>query len=163
MKNDLKIADSVFVAQGAIVVGDVTIEENSSVWFNAVIRADNGPIRIGKNTNIQDNCVLHISEGGSMDIGDNVTVGHSAIVHGATVKSNTLIGMGSIILDDAVIGENCIVGANALVTSRTIIPDNSLVLGSPAKVVKQLTQEQIDSIAYSAQEYIETAKRFMEE
>lgn len=145
-----QIADDVFVAQGAVVRGDVKIGHRSSVWFNTVIRSEADVIEIGEDTNIQDNCVLHADEGAPIIIGNQVTIGHGAIVHGCTIADNNLIGMGAIILNNAVIGKNCIIGAGALVTQNAVIPDNSLVVGSPAKVKRTLTEEEIADITYNA-------------
>ena len=161
--NEDKIEKNVFIAEGARIVGDVTIGEGCGIWYNAVLRADEKPIVIGKNTNIQDNCVLHVSFWNGLKIGDNVTVGHSAIVHGCTVGNNTLIGMGSIIMNDAVIGDNCIIGAGALVTEKTEIPSGSLALGSPAKVVRQLTDEEIKRNTMSAELYAQMAAKYISE
>lgn len=128
---------------GAVVVGDVTLGENCSVWFNAVIRADEAPITIGDGTNVQDNATLHVSEDKPLTVGRNVTVGHGAILHSCTVEDGALIGMGAVVLDGAVIGENAMVGAGALVTPRTVIPAGTLAVGSPAKVKRELTAEEI--------------------
>ena len=127
---------SVFTADNAAVIGDVTVGEDSSVWFGTVIRGDNEPIRVGCRTSIQDNATLHADPGHPPTIGDDVTVGHNAVVHGCTVKDGALIGMGAVVLDDAVIGEYAIVGAGAVVTARTVVPPYSLAVGAPAKVVK---------------------------
>ena len=124
----------------------MTIGKDSSVWYNAVIRADTDRIMIGEATNIQDNCVLHVDAGHPLTVGNGVTVGHSAILHGCTIGDNTLIGMGSIILNDAVIGKDCIIGAGTLVTQKKNIPDGSLVYGNPAKVVRALTEEEMEQI-----------------
>lgn len=152
-----QLGKDVFVAQGAILRGDITIGDNSSIWFNAVVRADMAPIQIGKETNVQDNCVLHVDDGAALCIGDKVTIGHGAIVHGCTVGDNTLIGMGAIILNHAVIGKNCIIGAGALITQNTIIPDNSLVIGSPGKVKRVLTSDEIEEISDNAAHYVKEA------
>jgi carbonic anhydrase/acetyltransferase-like protein (isoleucine patch superfamily) len=154
MKN---IKDSVFLASGAQVVGDVEIGENSSIWYNAVLRGDTNPIRIGENTNVQDNAVLHVNRNRGLFIGDNVTIGHGAIVHGCTVGNNVLVGMGSIILDGAEIGDHCIIGAGALVTANKEIPSGSLVYGNPARIIRALTEEEKDSIIISAKNYCEVA------
>lgn len=140
-----------WIADTATVIGDVTLGKNVTVWYGAVIRGDMGAISVGDYTNIQDNAVLH--EG--TQIGCGCTVGHSAIVHGCTVGDNTLIGMGSIILDGAVIGNNCIVGAGALVTGKTVVPDNSMILGSPAKTIKPLDETAIERNRNSAKHYAE--------
>lgn len=150
------IADKVYIAEGAKVIGDVTIYENSSVWYNAVIRGDSNTIIIGEKTNVQDNAVLHTSHNHALTIGNQVTIGHGAIVHGCTVGDNVLIGMGAIILDGAVIGDNCIIGAGALVTQNKEIPEGSLCVGSPARVMRELTAEEKESILENANEYVES-------
>lgn len=155
-----QIAKNVFIAEGAIIRGNVTIQEHSSVWFHAVVRAETANIFIGKNTNIQDNCTLHVDTGADIHIGDQVTVGHGAIVHGCTIGDNTLIGMGAIILNHAVIGKNCIIGAGTLITQNTVIPDNSLVMGSPGKVKRVLTTEEIEDISRNAAHYVEEAEQY---
>lgn len=155
-----QIGKNVFVAQGAILRGDVTLGEHSSVWFNAVIRAETASIVIGQNTNIQDNCVLHVDAGADVRIGNQVTIGHGAIVHGCTIGDNTLIGMGAVILNHAVIGKNCIIGAGALITQNMVIPDNSLVIGNPGKVKRDLTSEEIESITENARHYVEEAAHY---
>ena len=157
----MKIIDkTVFIADGARVLGNVEIGKNSSVWFNAVIRADLSDIKIGEGSNIQDNAVIHTSKDFGVRIGDNVTIGHGAIVHGCTVKSNVMIGMGAIVLNDAVIEENCIIGAGALVTQGKVIPAGSLVFGNPAKVVRSLTDSEISSITDNAASYVEEAEQY---
>jgi carbonic anhydrase/acetyltransferase-like protein (isoleucine patch superfamily) len=149
-----------FIAENASIIGNVTLEENANIWFGAVLRADIAEIRVGKNTNIQDNAVIHVSIGKPAIIGDNVTIGHSAIVHGATVGNNVLIGMGSIILDGAVIGDNCVIGAGAVVTSNTVVPDNTMMLGTPAKPVKEITPEKAEGIKMSAEGYVKLSNSF---
>src|SRR6266581_3168204 len=136
------IGQDVYIARGAVVVGDVTLGDHSSVWYNAVLRGDINRIVVGHHTNIQDNSVLHLENELPCLVGNYVTIGHAAIVHACTVGDETLVGMGAVILDGAVIGRQCLIGARALVTPRTPIPDGSLVLGSPAKVVRQLTAEE---------------------
>lgn len=142
-----------YIAKNATVVGDVELAEEVSVWYGAVLRGDSGKIRVGRGCNIQDNAVLHEHT----TLGENCTVGHGAIVHGCTVGKNSVIGMGSIILNGAVIGNNCIVGAGALVTGKMNAPDGSLLLGSPAKVVRELTEAEIEANAKSAAHYIKLA------
>lgn len=154
------IDKSVFIADGAKVIGDVEISKNGSVWFNAVIRADLGSVKIGENSNVQDNAVVHTSKDFGVQIGDNVTIGHSAIVHGCTVGNNVLIGMGAIVLDGAVIEDNCIIGAGTLVTHGKVIPAGSLAFGNPVKVVRQLTDDEIRSITDNAISYTEKAKNY---
>ena len=134
----MNIDRSVFIADGAKVIGNVIIKELSSVWFNAVIRGDSSTIEIGKRTNIQDNVVIHTSKNSKVIIGDNVTIGHGAIVHGCSIGNNVLIGMGAIILDNAIIGDNCIIGAGSLITQNKIIPSGSVVFGNPYKIVRKI-------------------------
>lgn len=154
-----KLSDSAIILDGARVTGDVILEENVSVWYNATIRADYNNIYIGRNSNVQDNAVIHLSHDSNTFIGENVTIGHSAIVHGATINDNVIVGMGSIILDNAIIGKNSIVGAGALVTMNKEFPENSLIVGSPAKVVRQLTNDEIKSITDNARNYVENSKK----
>ena len=149
-----------FVAETAVLTGDVTLQKDSSVWFGAVIRGDGPHIEIGTESNIQDNCVLHADEGFPLAVGAGVTVGHGAILHGCTIGDGSLIGMGAMILNGAVIGKNCIVGAGALVTSGKVFEDGSLILGSPAKAVKQLTPDEIAGIKKSSAHYVEQAKEY---
>lgn len=149
----IKIAKDTFVAETADVLGDVTMGEGSSIWYNAVIRGDISYIKIGKFTNIQDNATAHVDTNQSTKIGDYVTIGHNAIVHGCTVGDNSLIGMGAIILNGAVIGDNCIIGAGTLITEGAIIPPNSLVIGSPGKIKRQITGEEIKTIKDNAIRY----------
>ena len=144
-----------FVAPNATVVGNVTLEENASIWYGAVLRGDNGDIYIGAGTNIQDNCVIH----DRTIIGENCTVGHGAIVHGCTIGNNTMVGMGAIVLSGAKIGNNCLIGAGALVTGKMDAPDGSLLLGNPAKIVKEVTTEMIEEIKKDAELYIQLARR----
>lgn len=155
------IHKSCFVAPSADIIGEVTLDENVNVWFGTVIRADGNAIRIGKNTNIQDNSVIHIAgENIDTEIGENVTIGHRAIVHGCTVGDNCLIGMGAIILNRAEIGENTIIGAGSLVTEGKKIPSGVLCLGSPAKVVRELTKEEIENLKYHANMYVELSNNY---
>ena len=156
----MDIKDSVFVAEGARIVGDeITIGENSSVWFNAVIRCSDGEsISIGEETNVQDLCVMHTYPGYSLSVGSGVTIGHACIVHACTIGDNTLIGMGSTVMNGAVVGKNCIIGAGSLVTEGKEIPDGSLAFGRPAKVVRELTPEEIEANRDSAVGYAEEAK-----
>ncbi len=155
------LAVDVFVAPNATVIGDVVIGASSSIWFGTVVRGDVYPIRIGARTNVQDNTVIHVTTGlSSTTIGDDVTIGHGAIVHGCTIGNRCLVGMGSIILDDAVIGDDCFVAAGSLVTPRTNIPPGSMVRGRPAKVVGLLDEAQRMLILGSAQHYVENAHAF---
>ena len=155
-----RIDESVFIADTATVIGDVKIGPQSSVWYSAVIRADSETVRIGRAVSVQDGVVIHESKGAPVEIGDNVTIGHRAVIHGCTIGSNVIVGMGSIILNGAKIGNNCIIGAGALVTGKTEIPDGSLVLGAPAKAVKQITPAQEEEILRDAQEYVQRAAEF---
>ena len=145
----------VFIAPTATVVGDVTLGEKVNIWYGAVLRGDSGAISVGEGTNIQDGCVLHEKT----TIGSYCTIGHGAIVHGCTIGDGCLIGMGAIILNGAVLAEGCLVGAGALVTGKTNAPAGSVLLGSPAKIVKELTPEQIQQQKDSAVHYVELAKR----
>ena len=154
------IDKSVFVADGARVIGNVEIGKGSSVWFNAVIRADLDEVKIGDNSNVQDNAVIHTSDGFGVSIGDNVTIGHGAIIHGCTVKNNVMIGMGAIVLNGAVIEENSIIGAGTLVTQGKVIPAGSLAFGNPVKIVRQLTDKEIESIKDNAISYVNEANEY---
>ena len=149
-----EISSEVFVAPSADIIGDVKIAADASVWFGAVIRGDEAPIRIGEGTNIQDNCVLHEA----VTLGAGCSVGHGAILHGCTVGDRCLIGMGAIVLNGAKLGTECMVGAGALVTGKTDAPDGSLLLGSPAKVVRPLTEEERQNLLEDAKVYVEKAK-----
>jgi carbonic anhydrase/acetyltransferase-like protein (isoleucine patch superfamily) len=153
--------EGVFIAPTATVIGNVTIAPGSSVWFGAVIRSDMALIQIGRNTSVQDNAVIHVREGIDTRVGDQVTMGHGAIVHGAQIENTVLIGIGAIILDRARVGECSIVGAGAVVTEGTQIPRRSLVLGVPGKVVKEVTAEQIQWIEANAKSYTELAQRYL--
>jgi carbonic anhydrase/acetyltransferase-like protein (isoleucine patch superfamily) len=147
------------VAESADVIGNVTLAEGTNIWYGAVLRGDSDSITIGKNTNIQDNAVVHVDAGIPTVIGDDVTVGHGAIVHGCTVSNNVLVGMGSIILDGAFIEENVIVGAGTLIPPGKVIPSGSLVVGSPGKVVRTLTDDERNKIKKSAHHYVELAEK----
>lgn len=157
MINSEKYPNS-FIANTSVIVGNVIIGNESSVFYNAVIRGDNSVISIGNQSNIQDNCVLHCEKMYSTTIGNNVTVGHSAILHGCTVEDNVLVGMGSIIMDGSIIGHDSIIGAGSLLTSGTVVEPGSLVFGNPAKFVRHLTPEEISSIHQMSLEYIKLAK-----
>ena len=152
---------SAYLVQSAVVIGDVTIGPEASLWFHTVVRGDVCPVHIGARTNIQDNATVHVTTGRfATTIGDDVTVGHGAIVHGATVGSRTLVGIGAIVLDGAEVGEDCLIGAGAVVTPRTRIAGNQLVLGSPAKAVRPLTDEERASILRSAESYARVAAEY---
>ena len=144
----------IFLAPGAHIVGNVSLGENVGIWYNAVVRADMESITIGNNTNIQDNCTLHTGNGFPIVVGEGVTIGHNAIVHGCHIGDNTVIGMGSILLNGAKVGRNCIIGAGSLVTKNTVIPDGSLVMGSPAKIKRNLTWEEKLGNLENSKEYV---------
>lgn len=152
------IHPSAFVAPGAVVRGEVHLAENSSVFYNAVLRGDRAPISIGEGTNIQDNCVVHVEYDLPVTVGKNVTVGHGAILHGCTVGDETLIGMGTIVLNGAQIGKSCLIGAGALVTQNAVIPDGCMAVGSPARVKRPLTPEEMDGLRQSAADYRQEAQ-----
>lgn len=153
-------ASGVWIAESAQVIGDIHLGNNVSVWFNAVIRADNESMHIGDNTNIQDAAVLHSDAGSPLIIGSNVTVGHQVMLHGCTVGDGSLIGIGAVVLNGAKIGKNCLVGAGALVTEGKDFPDGSLIVGSPAVAKRELSPEQIKGLHTSAANYVENARRF---
>ncbi len=159
--HETKIASSAWLAPGSIVMGDVWIGEESSIWFNSVVRADVNYIRIGKRTNVQDLSVVHVTRDGFPTIiGDNVTIGHSTIIHACTINDFALIGMGSVILDGAEIGDYVLLGAGSLVTQNMKIPSGTKAFGRPAKVVAELTEEERESIRVSADRYVEVSKTY---
>jgi len=149
------LSSNYYVAPGASVIGDVRIGEDVSIWFNAVVRGDNDLIQLGDGTNVQDGAVLHVDEGHPIKLGKRVTVGHKAMLHGCTIGEGSLVGMNAVVLNSAVVGNHCLIGANALVTEGMEIPDGSLVLGSPAKVIKQLDDAALDMMDAGAQHYID--------
>ncbi len=154
--------DEVFVADTARVLGNVTLEDNVSIWFGAVLRGDNDAITIGARTNIQENSILHVDHGKPIKIGTDNVIGHGAIVHGATIGNFNLIGMGATILNGAVIGDGCIIGANALITERMVVPDGSMVLGSPGKITKTLPVEFVkQGVQLGVDEYVQEAKKYL--
>ncbi|MFM1914215.1 MAG: hypothetical protein RIR51_2068 [Bacteroidota bacterium] len=150
---------SVFIAPNASIMGDVKLGTNVSIWYGAVLRGDTETLTLGEGTNIQDNAVVHADPGFPTILGKNVTVGHSAIVHGAIIGDGTMIGMGSTILNGAKIGKNCLIGANALVKEGMEVPDNSMVLGMPAKIIRELKEEELNWLSHSAPHYIAMSKR----
>lgn len=152
-----------FIAPEAVLIGDVRIGVDVSIWFNAVLRGDNDTIVIGRGSNIQECAVLHVDEGVPLSVGEFVTVGHKAMLHGCTVGDGSLIGMNAVILNHAVIGKNCLIGANALVTEGTVVPDGSLVLGSPAKVIKLLSEAAIKQMHLATQTYIDKIDLYNQE
>jgi carbonic anhydrase/acetyltransferase-like protein (isoleucine patch superfamily) len=159
-KNVPEINADSWVAPNAIIIGKVKLEKNSSIWFNAVLRGDIEKIVIGENSNIQDGSVLHTDPGCPLTVGKGVTVGHTVMLHGCEISDDTLIGIGSTILNKAKIGKNCIIGANTLITENKVIPDNSLVLGSPGKVIRKVTDDEIKVICENAKHYVENSKRY---
>lgn len=157
-----KIHQSAFVARSADIIGRVTLEDEASVWYNSTLRGDINEIVIGPKSNVQDNAVIHLSDDYGTYLGELVTIGHSAIIHAATIKDEVLVGMGACILDGAVIGERSIIGAQALVTGGMIIPPGSLVLGSPARVVKTLDLKAQGEVKKWAEKYVRTSRKFMQ-
>lgn len=156
-----EIGDGVFVAPSADVIGQVVIGDHASIWFNAVVRGDTDRIYIGAGSNVQDNAVVHTDPGIQVRIGENVTIGHCAMVHGCTIGENSLIGINAVILNHARIGRNCLIGANALVPEGMEIPDNSMVLGTPAKIVRTLDEAAVAGLAESAAGYRDKAAAFI--
>ena len=156
------IPQSCFIEETAVIIGDVVMGEECSAWFHAVIRGDVNYIRIGNRTNVQDLCMLHVThDTHPLVIGDDVTIGHHVVLHGCTVHNRVLVGMGAIIMDGAVIGEDSVVGAGALVTEGTIVPPKSLILGSPAKVKRPVTEQELAWIRESAQNYIRYSRQYL--
>jgi carbonic anhydrase/acetyltransferase-like protein (isoleucine patch superfamily) len=155
------VAPDAWVADTARVIGDVVLEAGSSIWFGAVLRGDTDRITVGEGSNIQDGSVLHADEGVPLTVGKNVTVGHMVMLHGCTIGDESLIGIGATVLNNARIGKNCLVGAGSLVTEGKAFPDGSLIMGSPAKVVRQLTPEQIEGLRHSAAHYQSNAQRYV--
>ena len=149
-----------FVADSAAVIGNVLLKEDASVWFNAVLRGDNELITVGVGSNVQDGAILHTDPGFPLTIGAHVTIGHKVMLHGCEIGEGSLIGINAVVLNGARIGKNCLIGANALITEGKEIPDNSMVLGSPGKVVKTLSAEQAQGIRAGAAHYVENARRF---
>lgn len=158
-----QLHSSVFVADGARIIGDVQIEEESSVWFNAVLRADLAPITIGKRTNIQDGVVGHVNTDQPLIVGDDVSIGHGAIIHGCTIKQGALIGMGAIVLNGAVVGENTLVGAGSVVTENTSLPPNTLCFGTPARAVRTLDEDDLARLKRTSESYVLKGREFADE
>ena len=154
---------AVFVAANATVLGDVTLGRGVNIWYGAVLRADEGALILGENSNVQDNAVLHCDIGGCVTLGENVTVGHCALVHGCTVGDGSLIGMHATLLNHCVVGKNCIIGAGALVPEGMVIPDNSVAVGVPARVIKQVSAAQIEANLHNAAHYVEHGKLHAEQ
>ncbi|SFN53653.1 gamma carbonic anhydrase family protein [Mycetocola miduiensis] len=149
------IADTAFVAPGARIVGNVTLKEASSVWYNAVLRADSASIELGEGSNIQDGVAVHVDSSSPVVIGRNVSVGHNAVVHGCTIGDTVLVGMGAVVLSGAVIGDECLIAGGAVVLSGAVIPPRSLVAGVPGKVRRELTDDEVDGIRKNAEIYLE--------
>lgn len=155
------IGGSHFVADNATLIGQVRLQPDASVWFNSVLRGDCEWIEVGAGSNVQDGCVLHTDPGYPLTIGDGVTVGHRVVLHGCTIGNDSLIGIGSTVLNGATIGENCLVGAHALVTEGKSFPDRSMIIGAPARVVRELSDEEVAGIRASASHYVENANRYL--
>ncbi|GAB4443601.1 MAG: gamma carbonic anhydrase family protein [Anaerolineae bacterium] len=155
-----QIHPTAFIAPGVVIVGDVTLGEESSVWFNATLRGDTAPLTIGPRTNIQEGCIFHADPGFPVIVGAGATIGHGAVIHGAQVGDNTLIGIRSVLLNGVVVGENCIVGACALLTQGKVFPPGSLIMGAPAKVIRELTPAEIEGNRRSAEEYVKRSRAF---
>ncbi len=155
-----QVADDAWVAPGSHVIGDIVLEERTSIWFGTTLRGDNERITIGAGSNVQENSVLHTDMGFPLHVGAGCTIGHKAMLHGCTIGENTLIGMGATVLNGAVIGKNCLIGAGALITEGKQIPDGSLVVGAPGRVVRALDDDAIQGLRASALNYQENAARF---
>ncbi len=158
-----QVEENVFIAEGAKIIGKVHIGEYSSIWYNTVIRGDIDSIMIGRRTNIQDLSVIHVNPGQPTIIEDDVSVGHSCVLHGCKIRKGSLIGMGTIILNDAEISESCLVGAGSLVPERKVFPPNSLIMGTPAKVIRELTSEEIKSLNTLAERYMQRGQEYLRE
>lgn len=155
------VHESVFVAPNASVIGSVVLSENVSVWFGATIRGDNDLITLGKNSNVQEGAVLHTDPGLKLTVGENVTIGHQAMLHGCTIGDGSLIGIQAVVLNGAAIGKGCLVGAGAVITEKKVFPDRSLILGAPARVARTLTDEDVENLLKSAQIYVERRANFL--
>ncbi|MFK8049312.1 MAG: gamma carbonic anhydrase family protein [Halioglobus sp.] len=152
-----------FIAPNAAVIGDVTLHDSASVWFSCVLRGDAERIEIGANSNIQDGAVVHADQGFPAVIGENVTVGHNAMIHGCSIGDGSLVGINAVVLNGAIVGKGCLIGANALVTEGMEVPDGSMVLGSPGKIKKTLTEEERSVLAINAEHYVANGKHFAKE
>ena len=160
---NVNISEDARIAKQSVITGDVTIGRDSCVLYFAVIRGDEAPVVIGEESNIQENCTVHVSHDMPVNIGNNVTIGHNTVVHSCTIGDRTLIGMGTVILDGAKIGSDCIIGAGSLVTKNTVIPDGSLVMGSPAKIKRNLTWEEKLGIFENSREYVNVSKEMQKQ
>ena len=163
MTPELPNDDEYWIAPNAVVIGQVVLKKNASLWWGVTVRADNDRITIGENSNVQDGSVLHADFGSPLTIGADVTVGHMAMLHGCDIGDNSLIGIGAVVLNGAKIGRNCLIGAKALIPEGKEIPDNSLVMGAPGKVVRELTPDRIEGLTLSARGYVENWRRFRRE
>ena len=152
-----------WIAPTAAVIGKVVLKNNASIWWGATVRGDNEPVVIGENSNVQDGAVLHTDIGSPLTIGRNVTVGHMAMLHGCEIGDYSLIGIGAVVLNDVKIGKNCLIGAKALIPEGKVIPDNSLVLGAPGKVIREVSPEQLKTLRTSADDYVENWRRYRRE
>ncbi|TLP56862.1 gamma carbonic anhydrase family protein [Parasedimentitalea maritima] len=155
-----EIHDDAWIAPDANLVGQVVVEQGGSVWFSCTIRADHEEIRVGQGSNVQENCVMHIDAGFPLTIGRNCTIGHKVMLHGCTIGDNTLVGMGAIVLNGAKIGKNCLIGAGALITENKLIPDNSLIMGSPGKIVRDVDEATVEKLRQSALHYQDNMRHF---
>jgi carbonic anhydrase/acetyltransferase-like protein (isoleucine patch superfamily) len=158
LDDQLETGREVFIAPGAQLIGHISLGDQASVWYNAVLRGDLAPIRIGHRSNVQDGCVFHVESGMPCTLGDDVTVGHGAVVHAATIGNNVLIGMKAIVMSGARIGDNCVIGAGALITEDQVVPPNTLVWGMPAKRSRPLADEEVAALKLSADHYVEYAR-----
>ena len=156
-----KLAPNSWVAPNAVIIGKVELKKDSNIWFNATLRGDVEPITIGEGSNVQDGSVIHTDPGCPTILGKNVTVGHLVMLHGCTIEDDCLIGIGSTILNKAKIGKNSIIGANALVTENKVIPERSLVIGSPGKIIREITEKEIKAIKENAQHYVDNYKKYL--
>lgn len=158
-----QLQEGVWIAENATVIGDVRLGRNVNIWFGAILRGDNDPITIGDNTNVQDGSVLHTDDGVPLDIGANVTIGHKVMLHGCTVGEGSLIGINAVVLNRAVVGKHCLIGANSLIPEGKVIPDRSLVCGSPGRIIRELTDHEINRLQASADGYVNNALRYQED
>jgi carbonic anhydrase/acetyltransferase-like protein (isoleucine patch superfamily) len=155
-----RLHETAWVADSAQVIGNVELSEGASVWFGAILRGDNETLHIGRNSNVQDGSMLHADPGFPLTLGENVTIGHHVMLHGCTVGAGSLIGIKAVVLNGARIGKNCLVGAGSLVTEGKEFPDGSMIMGAPAKVVRELTPEEIAGLSHAAKHYVDNAKRY---
>ena len=162
-KNIKTDGDDYYIAPTATIIGDVTLMKDASVWFGATLRGDNDPIVIGQGTNVQDGSMIHTDPGFGATLGNNVSIGHMVMLHGCTIGDGTLIGIGSVILNGAVIGKNCLIGANSMITEGKNIPDNSVVMGSPGKIIRQTSEADLKMIANPGPHYVARYKMYKQQ